>query len=128
MKKKTLVTICCLASSCYAQPRQSATIVYSFPEQNNAEQKPVRTAEEKKSCSMVQEALSEDDFFFDFEDEECTSNQAGCDESIGVVSRLQDLIKTFGVQAVLGAMYISEKVSGSYAWLVGCLNSLNKKA
>lgn len=123
-----------MASSCYAQLRQSTSTSYEISIQKNTVIEPVAQPEEnmqteqEKSCSIVQEALSEDDFFFDIEDEVCDANSTSCDELTGVLSRLQNLVKIFGVQAVLAALYLSEKVSGSYVWLVGYLNSLNKKA
>lgn len=108
MKKKTLVILCCLVSSCYAQPQEGESAPRSQPE-------------EKSSCSVVQEALFEDDFFFDMEDEQDSSTE-NYDEPTGLVSRLQGLVNTLGVQALLGAMYISGVCSDAYHYIQGLLN------
>jgi hypothetical protein len=103
MKKKTLLIICSFVSVCYAETDLQT--------------------EEEQACSMVQEALAEDDFFFDFPDD----LQDNVDEQIEAPCRLHDLATTLGVQAVLGVMCISEVCSESYAWLVAKINCLKKK-
>lgn len=109
------MVICSLASACYAQPRSV-----------ERESAPTPSTEEKNSCPVVQEALSEeifldDDFFFDMEDDRECAETLPCDEPEGVISRLQELVNKLGVQAILGAMYISGVCSDTYNYVQGLL-------
>lgn len=119
MKKKIRVIICCLISSCYAQPRKTkfddvptGTPIFSQP----VEIKP----EEKNSCSVVQDLLFENDPFLDLdreEDKESVFSPADDEKPIGVVSGLEDLLKSISVQALLAALYLYEGCSDTYQYL-----------
>ncbi len=129
MKKKSLVTICCLVTTCYAQARNNP--VCDIPAQKSIDLKVFgytavlcdRVAEEK-SCSIGEGALDEDDLFFDDGDDQESNQPETGQEQTGLLARLQELVNRLGVQAVLGALYISDACSCSYAWLAAYLGAL----